>query len=193
MTGKCPPCGAVGITTSLVQVGTSQSPQLKGLYQSVSTLPVHKPVGRLMVRLAVAVPRGVKGVTGAGAAGLGGIDKGLDADGVGTARQRGPHTNLEAILDVCACPMTTLESPLQNHIRACGGNHGLMRCEVTDAIGAASYISNACGEGYSDAIKGCCTSSAQIGKANGVGEGLLTLCNGEVGSIDRGVVRHNDV
>jgi hypothetical protein len=68
-----------------------------------------------------------------------------------------------------------------------------MRCEVTDAIGAASYISNACGEGYSDAIKGCCTSRAQIGKANGVGEGLLTFCNGEVRSIDGGVVRQNDI
>jgi hypothetical protein len=68
-----------------------------------------------------------------------------------------------------------------------------MRCKVSDAIGAASYISNACGEGYSDAIKGCCTSRAQIGKANSVGEGLLAFCNGEVGSIDGGVVRHNDV
>jgi hypothetical protein len=64
-----------------------------------------------------------------------------------------------------------------------------MRGEVTDAIGAASYIGNTCGEGYSDAIKGCCTSRAQIGKTNGVGEDLLAFCNGEVRSIDSGVVR----
>jgi hypothetical protein len=67
-----------------------------------------------------------------------------------------------------------------------------MRCEVIDAIRGARFISDTCGECYSDAIKGCCTSRALIGKANGVGEELLTFCNGEVRSNDGGIVRHND-